>query len=284
MQRKRILFLGFGDIAGRASEHLKASELVGVARSPKSVPDHVAFFQAAADSLPVCRRMVHETWDALVVTLTPTEFSDRAYEIAYVQTLQRILEHCQKNPPGKLFFASSTSIYQQCNGEWVDENTPVEPESFSGKRLLQAENLLRESGLDYCILRIAGIYGPGRDVILRQVRQGVGGSSSYTNRIHADDCGGFLAYLIGQQLAGQTIHPLYLVADNQPRRGSEVRSWLAEQMGLDTSELRSSVSERGGNKRCRNRLLQSSGYELKYPDYRSGYRAVLEKWASKSDS
>ncbi len=284
MQRKKILFLGFGDIATRASQLLSGADILGIARSPKTVPANVDFFQAAADSLPVCQRLSQEQWDALVITLTPTEFSDRAYDIAYVQTLARLLEFCQHKPPGKIYFASSTGVYPQSEGEWVDENTVVVPESFSGKRLLEAENLLVESGFPHCILRIAGIYGPGRDVILRQVKQGMGGSDSFTNRIHADDCAGFLAYLLEQQFAGNKLDSLYVVADSTPATGSEVRGWLAQRMGFGHSHLRSSVSERGGNKRCRNARMLSTGYQLRYPDYQSGYRELVPQVEGSSSS
>lgn len=249
--------------------------MVAVARSPKAIPDPVTFFQGAADSAAVCQMIASSQWDAVVVTLTPTEFSDRAYDIAYVQTLRRLIDAWRQSTPGLILFASSTSVYPQSEGEWVNEETEVAPVSFSGKRMLQAEELLHDSGLPYCIVRFAGIYGPGRDALLRQVKNGQGGSDSFSNRIHADDAAGFICHLIEQHWGGGELAPIYLACDSHPARGREVRLWLAEQLGLNAADLTSSVSERGGNKRCSNQRLLSSGYALRYPSYVEGYTSVL---------
>lgn len=275
MQRKRILFLGYGDIAERIAKHQSEHELVGVARSPKSPPEYVTFKQAAADSMPVCEMLRSERWDAVIITLTPTEFSDRAYDIGYVQTLAHLLTFMTQNPPGLVIFTSSTSVYSQSDGEWVDEDTCVEPASFSGKRMYEAEGLLQQSGLHCCILRVAGIYGPGREVLIRQVKQGQGGSSSYTNRIHSEDCAGFVSHILSAFFEAESIAPLYVVSDGNPVSGRDLRLWLAQMLGLEAEHLAASVSERGGNKRCRNQKMLDSGYQLIYPDYREGYREML---------
>lgn len=280
MQRKRILFLGYGDIAQRTAAQLQQHEITGVARSPKKTAEYVNFIQATVDSLLVCNRLATEHWDVIVITLTPKEFSDEGYKTGYVLTLKRLLEFICKNPPNKLFFVSSTSVYQHAAGEWVDEQTVCEPDGFSGQRLLESEQLLRDVGIDFCILRAAGIYGPGRTFLLSQVRKGQGGSEAYTNRIHAQDCAGFIAHLINLSLADKPIEDLYLVADGNPVTGKDIRIWLADQMGMDGTQLTPSDSARGGNKRCRNDRLLASGYTLKYPDYKIAYREIIDEWMS----
>lgn len=276
MQSKNILFLGFGDLARHTAAQLTGHRLVGVARSPKPPAPGVEFWQGAADSLALRQRLGQESFDALVITLTPTEFSDLAYAMAYVETLRALLPVLHNRTPGLVMFVSSTSVYHQSDGAWVDEDSSTQPDSFSGRRLLEAEDLLRASGLPHTVLRCAGIYGPGRDFLLRQVRAGKGGSADFTNRIHVRDAAGALAHLLAQHFGGAALEQLYLVCDSDPAPGSEVRQWLAGRLGVDVKTLEPSVSERGGNKRCRNQRLLASGYRLLYPSYREGYGALLD--------
>lgn len=275
MQSKSILFLGFGDVARRTAALLPECRRVGVARSVRVGQDNVEFWQGAADSLAIRQRLEQQVFDAVVLTLTPTEYSPAAYELSYVETLRTLLPVWQRNPPGLIVFVSSTSVYHQADGEWVDEQSPTHPAHFSGQTLLRAERLLLDSGLSSCVVRFAGIYGPGRDFLLRQVRSGKGGSTDFTNRIHADDCAGVLVHLMRRHWEGESLASIYLGCDSNPAPGTEVRRWLAEQIGTDSGSLVPSVSERGGNKRCDNSRLLGLGYSLLYPSYKEGYSALL---------
>ena len=275
MQSKSILFLGFGDVARRTAALLPECRRIGVARSARTGLDGVEFWQGAADSLSVRQCLEHQFFDAVVLTLTPTEYSPAAYELSYVETLRTLLPIWRGNPPGLIVFVSSTSVYHQADGEWVDEQSPTHPAHFSGQTLLRAEELLLDMGLSSCVVRFAGIYGPGRDFLLRQIRAGKGGSTDYTNRIHADDCAGVLAHLLQRHWRGEPLERLYLGCDSNPAPGIEVRRWLAERVGIEPNGLVPSVSERGGNKRCANGRLLATGYEMQYPSYREGYGALL---------
>lgn len=276
MQSKSVLFLGFGDIARRAAALLPDWRCVGVARSARSAPPGVEFWQGAADSEMVRQRLLEQSFDAVVLTLTPSEYSLAAYELAYVDSLKTLLPVWHTRPPGLILFVSSTSVYHQEKGEWVDEDSPTHPEHFSGRCLLSAEALLQQSELNTCVVRLAGIYGPGRDFLLRQVRAGKGGSTDFTNRIHADDGAAALAHLVRRHVAGDALAPLYVGCDSEPAPGAEVRRWLAERIGVDPSSLAPSTSDRGGNKRCSNRRLLETGFRLRFPSYREGYGALLD--------
>lgn len=276
MQSKSVLFLGFGDIAHRTAARLPEHRCIGVARSARKAPEGIEFWQGAADSLLVQERLRQQRFDAVVITLTPAEFTAAAYERGCVDTLRNLLPIWQGNPPGLIVLISSTSVYHQGAGEWVDESSATEPEHFSGRSLLRAEALMKDSGLPSCVVRFAGIYGPGRDFLVRQVRAGKGGSSDFTNRIHADDCAGILVHLLRRHWRGEPLASVYLGCDSNPADGVEVRHWLARRIGIDPGTLVPSASARGGNKRCGNRRLLASGYTLLYPSYREGYSALLE--------
>jgi hypothetical protein len=105
---------------------------------------------------------------------------------------------------------------------------------------------------------------------------------SYTNRIHRDDCAGFLAHLLLLAEAGAALETVYIGVDDQPAPRYEVESWLAARMGLPERESTEPGSgdeptrhNSAGHKRCSNRALRDSGYRLLHPDYRSGYADLL---------
>src|SRR5262249_24993301 len=149
---------------------------------------------------------------------------------------------------------------------------------YSGRRLLEAETLLRESGLPGIVLRLGGIYGPRRTRLIDEVRQGraaiSGNGPRYTNRIHRDDCAGALDHLI------ELVAPAdcYSGVDCEPEEEAVVLRWLAGVLGASPPRRASAdqrAEQRGGNKRCRNARLVASGYAFRYPGYRDGYAAVL---------
>jgi hypothetical protein len=97
----------------------------------------------------------------------------------------------------------------------------------------------------------------------------------YGNRIHRDDCAGFLAHLCALEEAAR--EPLYLGVDDEPAPQYEVEQWLLRKLGLTPSRVNTPASSTrsSGHKLCDNRLLKQSGYRLRYPDYRQGYAAVI---------
>jgi len=172
---------------------------------------------------------------------------------------------------------SSSSVYGQSTGEWVDETSPVEPTGFSGQLMLQAEQVAHASGLPATVVRLTGIYGPGRERFVSQVREGYRVARQpplYGNRIHADDAAGLLAFLLQADLAGQPLQPCYIGVDDAPAALDEVVDWLRERLGVtrwsDTQSVR-----RTGSKRCSNARARALGWAPQYPSYREGYGQLL---------
>ncbi|MCP1674974.1 nucleoside-diphosphate-sugar epimerase [Natronocella acetinitrilica] len=224
--------------------------------------------------------------DSLVYTATPGAFSDSGYEAAYVNGLRNILDALPDagRQLQRAIFVSSTSVYGDVEGDWVTEDTPTRPTSFSGRRLLQAEAIALglPQGL---VVRFGGIYGPGRERMLRKVRNAEPVSAEpprWTNRIHRDDCVGVLEHLLHLQ----NPESVYLGVDDHPCPMHEVTDWLATQLALpkpprgDASE----ATARGGNKRCSNRRLRVSGYRFVHPDFRSGYGEMLRQASTDDDA
>jgi nucleoside-diphosphate-sugar epimerase len=286
LRQKKLLFVGFGDIASRASNRFLADgwRVTGIARSQRTVPDWVTYWRGAVTDHHLAEPLVQEKFDAVVVTLTPDGQRESDYQRAYVETSEYLLNLWQAGTqaPRLVIFVSSSSVYHQNSGEWIDETSPAETASPSAQRLLEAEALWLYSPLNSCVLRFSGIYGPGRDFLLRQVAASKGGprrDSPYTNRIHVDDCAGVIHHLCQRYWAGLPLEPLYLASDMEPAPTWQVRSWLAEQMGYPPGHLQETPpSGRAGSKRCSNARLLATGYQFQHPDYRSGYPALLAEF------
>lgn len=289
MAQKKLLFIGFGDIATRASQLALAEgyAVTGIARSERTVPPSVDYWRGAIGDSHIIQQLRDNAFDVAVITLTSSGRREKDYQQTYEDNSRQLVRLWQNEggrAPGLVIFVSSTSVYHQSGGERVDENSPTTPPSPTAQRLLAAEQLWLDSALNACVVRFSGIYGPGRDYLLRQVMAGEGGpreDSPYTNRIHVDDGVGVLLHLCRRYQGGEPLESIYLASDDEPAPSWEVRSWLAEQMGYGAGHLQPTPETgRGGNKRCNNARLRASGYEFKYPDYRSGYLQVLSELSS----
>jgi nucleoside-diphosphate-sugar epimerase len=279
----KILFIGCGDIAQRTASLVRESQrCYGLRRNPNSFPSYITPITADASDSKKLHSVTAEGFDIWVVTITPAKFTQQAYLDAYLAVAQSILEVVGSipNPPKLIIWVSSTSVYGDCAGGWVDETTKAIPVTFSGEILLQAEKIIKDLPCQSTVVRFSGIYGPGRSRLLSQVRSGRGRPQmpqQWSNRIHADDCGGVLAHLINLFESGKPIEQVYLASDCQPVTQHEIRRWLAQRLSVDLVE--ESVAE-GLVRRCSNRLLLESGFNFKYPSFREGYAALIENESS----
>ena len=281
LSKEQVLIVGCGDIGWRLAQCLSqdAYSVTGLRRNPPEDLPYLRYQACDVINAEKLSETLRQDISVIVISMTPSERSDVGYQRAYVQTCQNLVEGLRTNhcKPRLVIFVSSTAVYAQMDGSWVDENSPVEPESFSGKRLLEAEAIIQKSGFANTVVRFSGIYGPNRNRLIEQVRQGKASASThFTNRIHADDCARSLAHLIEIHRKGEKLQPVYLATDSASATMLEVVTWLAEQMGVAEFLSESATNDRG-NKRCGNQCLLDSGFVFRYPDYREGYEAVISK-------
>ena len=161
-----------------------------------------------------------------------------------------------------LLYTGSTSVYAQTDGGWVDESSPAEPERETGKILRETERVVLEAG--GTVARIAGIYGPGRSILLRRVLAGEavidGDGGRWINQVHRDDIVHGLATV-------SLAHPrsavaLYNFCDDRPTTQLECYTWLARHFGrpLPPAAPPDSARKRGWtNKRVSNARLRTLG-------------------------
>jgi nucleoside-diphosphate-sugar epimerase len=286
----RCLIAGCGYVGSALAVLLRDAghDVHGLKRQPAGLPDGVAPLVADladADSLLAAIAQLPAPPDAVVYAAAADRGDDDAYRRAYVDGLRNLVAalHARGAAPACLLFTSSTAVYAQDDGAWVDEASPTEPRNFRGARMLEAEAIVAASGFPAASLRLGGIYGPGRMRLVESVRSGRAairsGAPRYGNRIHRDDAAGALAHLVARSLAGAALAPRYLGVDDEPSDEAVLLRWLAATLGVAEPPLRDDDGAQrdraGSNKRCSNALLRASGYAFRYPTFREGYAALI---------
>ena len=272
----KILFAGCGDIAQRAAART-GHHSYGLRRNPQALPANIVPIAADITDSTELASILDRGFDVVVVTLTPGAFTEQAYRDSYVRAAEALSQAiaATEHSPRLVIWVSSTSVYGNNNGDWVKEDSVTAPQSFSGKLLLEAEQLIAGLPCAHCIVRFSGIYGPGRTRMLGQIKAGKGRPAQpeqWSNRIHSDDCGAVLAHIIHRFAAGETVASLYLATDSAPVTQHDLRVWMAAQMGV---QLIDELVEQKAVRRCSNQRLLDSGYRFIYPSYKEGYTALM---------
>jgi nucleoside-diphosphate-sugar epimerase len=202
--------------------------------------------------------------EAVVHSASSGRGGAEAYERVYFQGCKNL---AAKAPGARLIFTSSTSVYAQTDGGWVSEESPAEPDRETGRWLRATEEFV--VGVGGVSARLAGIYGPGRSVLLRKflggeaVLEGDGGR--WINQVHRDDIASGLAFLLERDVSG-----VFNLADNTPLTQKELYQGLSEKLGrpmppygpVDLGRKRGWT-----HKRVSNAKLRSMGWAPKYGSF-----------------
>lgn len=246
-------------------------QVTGLRRDVSALPPSITPLSADLSRPDTLARLDRE-WDAVIYQATPGRRDESTYRRTYVEGLSNLLDRVR---PRRLIFVSSTAVYGQSAGEWVDEGSETVPSRFNGRLVLEGERVALASAARSLAVRFSGIYGPGREFLIDSVRSGKASCRpeppQWTNRIHADDCAAVLEHLL--DLADPA--PVYCASDCRPTMRCEVLDWLADRLGVP-SPRRLGPDEGGGQgKRIDNRRLLASGFQFQFPDYQHGYGALL---------
>ena len=281
MPKASVLIAGCGDVGSRLAAQLPANnwQVYGLRRSIERLPAGVTGVAGDLFSDQCPGQWPEGNIDYLVYSAAATDHDEAGYQAAYIEGLKHTLGWLKQKGqrPKRLLFVSSSGVYSQTEGEWVDETSPAEATSYSGRIMREAEQIALNSGIAASVVRLTGIYGPGREWMLGQVRKGYRVAVDpplYGNRIHADDAGGLLAFLLQADLQGKTLEDCYIGVDNAPVPLAEVVGWLRERLGITEWAAEASV-RRAGSKRCSNARAKALGWKPRYPSYREGYSAML---------
>ncbi len=209
------------------------------------------------------------------------------YEALYRRGAENLVAWLAGSPVRRFVYTSSTSVYGQNDGSLVTESSPVEPGSDSGRILAETEQIYvaaaKEKKLPAMVLRLAGIYGPGRGHWFKQFLRGTalieGDGSRNLNMIHRDDVAGAIIAALERGRPGE----IYNVVDDEPVSQLAFFEWLAAKLNRPlppAGAVPGPDARRRGvtNKRISNQKLKAElGYRCKYPTFREGYGAEIEE-------
>lgn len=209
------------------------------------------------------------------------------YRAVYLEGTRHLIGWLRGSPVRRYVYTSSTGVYGQTDGSWVTEESSTEPGTPTGAVLVATEQTLRAAVLEWnfpaVILRLAGIYGPGRGYWLRQFLAGEarieGAGERFLNMIHRDDVVGVIRAALERGRAGA----VYNAVDNEPVTQAEVFGWLAtttrRPLPPTTREEAQAARRRGvTNKRVSNHRLRTElGYPFRFSTFREGYAAELAR-------
>lgn len=279
-----LLCLGFGYVAGRLAEGLVAEgwQVTGTNRAPGPAPAGVRLIQWPGGDDAALETALKEATH-IVSSVPPREAGDPV--LALLDQLA-----ARTTPPEWVALLSTTGVYGDQGGAWVDETAPTVPASHRGARRAAQETAWRalseRTGLPVHIFRLAGIYGPGRSPLDR-VREGrarrIVKPGQVFSRIHVSDIVAILRASIARPNPGA----IYNVADDKPAPPQDVLAEAATLLGLpippdepfETAEMTEMArSFYADNKRIANgRIKDELGVRLRYPDYHQGLRALLDE-------
>ncbi len=281
MPASRVLIAGCGDVGTALGLRLAAEghEVFGLRRHPERLP--APLHGIAADlAAPATLGALPDDITLLAYTAAADRSDDDAYRRAYVDGVRAVLAALAARgaPLRRVLFTSSTAVYGQTDGSWVDETSVTDPSGFSGQRVLEGERLVLGGGVPAVVLRLAGIYGPGRTRMIDRARSGdavaLDEPVRWTNRIHRDDCAAAAHHLL--------LHPdgagVWVGVDHEPTDERTVLDWLAARLGVPPPHRTIASGGRRrvvSNKRCSNRKLLAAGYRFRFPTFREGYAALL---------
>lgn len=276
----QVAILGCGYVGLALGRRLRAAghEVVGVRRSEAGLDrvEAAGLSPVAADVTDAAELSAVPDADWVVFAASAGGRSAEAARRTYLEGVRTAVEAFADRaaPPERFLYTSSTGVYGDRGGAWVDETTPPEPDSVRGEVLLAAEEAAHDGPLPSTVARFAGLYGPGRYRLEQYLEGPV--ATGYRNLLHRADAAGAVAHLLGTEAAeGETV----LVVDDEPVERPTLARWLAEQCGVSPPSTRAGESQRErADKRCSNERLHALGYELEYPTYREGYRAAIEAY------
>lgn len=279
MQQPTVLYLGAGRLAQQVATSLPEWTGWSLRRSLQPISPQVQPLAVDFTAPLQTTNWPQQCPDYLLITLTPQQRSPAAYQLAYLASTKQLLQWLSgfKRQPKRIIFVSSTGVYDQQDGQKVDELSTTAPQHFSGQTMLAAEQLLFNSGIATTAVRLAGIYGGQRQHFLQRVAQGWhadGCNNRFTNRIHEQDAAALLAHLLRLTAAGAELEPIYLGVDDEPAEQAEVVTWLQQKL-LVSSKTENILPAPSSSKRCSNALARLTGWQPRFASYREGYSDQL---------
>jgi len=272
---RRIAVLGAGYVGSAVARQLAAhGDMVWAVRRREHPPEPgVEWLRGdvatgAVPGLPT-------SLDAVVLAVAPSGAQD-GYDRTYPPSARAAVALAQASGARALVYTSSTGVYGERDGAWVDETTALRGEGPGNQALIEAEQLLLPSGIaGVTVLRVAGIYGPGRDPRPRFAVPGqlAMRGESWVNLAHRTDIVAAIVGALDHHGAPRVLN----VADGTPTRAADIARWLAVSAGRDADALTfdGEGAPARSNQRVATAALLATGWCPQFPSFREGFQRGL---------
>lgn len=267
----KVLLVGCGDLGIRLGLKLVAAghQVIGLRRHTEQLPR--SFEPLAVD---LCRpgTTTVDDIDAMVITLTPDEYSDSGYERTYRRGVEGLISIVNSRPKRVILVSSTRVLDSGSPGGRANEETRPQPDSGPGRTLWETENLIRSTYASTSIVRAAGIYGRESSRFIDRVRAGRPVNyRRWTNRVHHIDLVRALEALLLSPDPPRLLHAV----DSCPVQLGEVVEFLASALNIETPPDLPAENEAG--RRLDNTRFHEFIGSLEYPTYREGYSHQLQR-------
>ena len=279
IKNKKLLVIGCGKLGQKLGLLAKRTplDLLGFKRKKITSTNIRIEQQDIFDKSFFDKVKIHSP-DFILYSLSADEQSEKSYRRNYVEGLKQVIKSIKYiNNFQHLFFVSSTSVYGDNNDQFIDEFSETSPKNFRGTILLEAENLLNTVKFNSTVLRLSGIYGSGRNYMIKlsQDAESWPKVDRWTNRINEDDAANFIIFLLNQCLQGEIPEKLYLLTDKEPVTLFRLLNWIRQNLNLKNKINITSDPILG--KRLRSSIIPSLKFEYKYPTYKQGYKELIQE-------
>jgi len=272
-KNETVLIAGAGDVGTRVARRLVAQgkRVIALRRGEATADPAIRWIRGDLTRPDTLSGL--PTVDTVVFAPTPDARDEPAYRAVFLDGLRHLIDALPV-PPRRTLFVSSTAVYGEHAGEWVDETTPTDPPGFNGRVLVETEDWLASRDIGGVSLRLAGLYGPGRTQLLDRLREGKvsvpRGRGVFANRIHVDDAAAAIAHVLSLDAPEK----LYVGVDDTPLPVDELYDYLAGLLGA-APPPDGPPAAGIGNKRMSNERLRATGFQCRWPDARMGYAALI---------
>lgn len=230
-----------------------------------------------ADPASVSR--IPQDVDAIIAMQSAQGEAETHYRRAYIEANRTLLEVARRQPLRAFIYTGSTGVFGQRDGSDVDELTPPAPANQTGQVLLEAEQLIlnaAKEGVPARIVRLSGLYGPGRYWVVERMRRGFmtlgPGDDIWMNSCHQDDAALTILASLDQGRDGAIYH----ATDAVPMRRREVIAFLANRLGIAPSRVDVKSDSSGPNRRIwGDRTRTEFGLQPRWPSLREGLALAL---------
>ncbi len=294
---KRILLFGCGYIGTALAQRLVAqgARVSALTRNPETAKH----LKTLGLEKVVTAELHHTRWhaslpepyDAFVNCVSSAGGGLSGYQKSYVDGMRSIVQWTRTQPALALgIYTSSTSVYPQDGGIWVDESADCSNAPATGRLLLQSEQILTAEAARFSpiVLRLAGIYGPGRTYLIDQIKSATDGKipgrgDYHLNLIHRDDVVGAITNILHH--ANASVGGIYNLSDGKPSLKAEVVAWLAVALAqpvpsFDPEQVSPRLQRRGGTMPDRkiqsDKLTKTFGWQARFSDFKSGYKEIFQ--------